>query len=177
MRFFAALAIMMGFAMSVNAQVINAKAEVVAAVTVSSGNSLDFKNVAPGVIKTVDLKDVVALGTATGGETTGNWTITKGTKTQVTVAIDVPATNAVLKSGATNTLPIAYTGRLRIGTDKAKPDNEINIASFTGTATGSTGAFFEASSFEVDLGGTVTPANDQPSGSYSADITLTATYN
>lgn len=180
MRFFAALAVMMGFAMSANAQtIIKAKAEVVAAVTVTAGTPLDFKNVAPGVTKTIDLNNTVAPATtATGGETTGYWTITKGAKTQVTVSINTAA-NPDLISGS-NKLPIAYTGQLRIGEAAASDKVVFPIADFANTPTASNvagGAFFNASTFDVDLGGTVTPTGTQASGSYSADITLTATYN
>lgn len=186
MKFFAALVIMMGFTMSAMAQKtanakINGNATVTAGVTVAKGLDLEFKNVVPGVPKTIDLKNYVSAGTATGGETTGYWTITKGANTQVTIGINTAAVTFL--SGivtATNHLPIgSYTGRLRIGT-AGTPTSEKAITDFASTSTTNvdgTDPFFAASSFYVDLGATVTPATDQAAGSYTAEYTLTATYN
>jgi hypothetical protein len=187
MKFFVAIVIMMSFTMGAMAQTtananISGTATVTAGVTVALGSNLVFQNVVPGVTKTIDLKNVVSAGTATGAETTGYWTITKGASTQVTIGINTASVTYL--SGtvtATDHLPIgSYTGRLRVGGTPAAPTSQSAITDFTSTSTSNTGGtipFFAASTFYVDLGATVTPAANQPAGSYTADYTLTATYN
>jgi hypothetical protein len=185
-RFFAALAIVTGFTLSAKAQTtanagIGANAVVTAGVTVTAGTALDFKNVVPGVAKTIDLKNTVTAGTATGSETTGYWTITKGANTQVTVDIDVASTTYLVGVTNTNHLPIAsYAARFREGGTAAAPSNESAWSAFTGNATANSGGtipFYTASSFIVDLGATVSPIALQAADTYSGTFTLTATYN
>lgn len=182
-KILAALAVMMGFSINAMAQTtdndaIKAQATVMAGVNVTAGTPLNFQNVVPGVVKTIDFTNAVTAGTATAGETTGYWVIDKGANTKITVEINTAA-NLNLTSGSNN-LPITYTGRFRTNADPSSPGNVHPLTNFASTSTensGTTAPFFAADKFYVDLGGTVTPTTNQPTGAYEATITLTATYN
>jgi hypothetical protein len=180
-KFFAALVIMMGFTMGAMAQqnanaVIAGKANVAAQVAVAKVTDLDFKNVTPGVDKTINFVSVVTAGIATGFESTGQWTITKGANTQVTLAFTTLPTTLAGPSAAT--LPIAYTAQLSKAATVAHPIStpiEGNTVSVANSST--TQPYYATDAFQLDLGGTVSPGAAQTSGAYTADITLTATYN
>jgi hypothetical protein len=113
---------------------------------------LDFKNVTPGVAKTIGLTNNVAAGIATGEETTGVFTVNKGADTQVTLGFDLPT---ILigpgEVGFEAALPIGtYTSRLRIG-EVDTPTSLFAVISLTSTATANdveTAAFFSASALK-----------------------------
>jgi len=187
MRFLATLAIMLVFVMSANAagQSSNAnilgKANVAAQVAVSAGTPLDFKNVTPGIVKTIGFTENVTAGTVTGSETTGHFTITKGVNTQVTLAFTaLPTTLNGIATTATEgkTLPVAFTAQLFKAATAVHPiaapaqGNTVVVLNASTTA-----PYYAAASFQLDLGGTVTPDGAQTAGDYESTITLTATYN
>ena len=179
--YFAALVIMTGFATSAVAQqsddaFITPKAIVTAQVAVTAGTSLEFKNVTPGVDKTINFAGNVTAGTATGSETAGHFTITKGANTQVTLGLSDLTVDLAGKAGdpnASSTLPITYTHRL---TGLASDYTITTPASFV-LSQALAPDYYAASTFTLDLGGTVSPINAQAAGEYSTTITLTATYN
>jgi len=157
----AALALTVLATAAVQAQVnnvsITATATVQQPINVSTGQSLNFGNVFPGVIKAI---------AATDGTNAGRWDVTGQASTLVNLSFTLPGN---LQSGA-NLLPIAnFTG----GTNTV--NNAATAAGITpslgGTATLSgTGALF------VWVGAQVSPAINQPAGVYTASVTLTVTY-
>jgi len=185
MKFFAAIAIMMGFTMGAMAQntdtkTITANATVAAAVSIggvgAGGANLDFSSVTPGAIKTIGfIDDVITTGTNTGDEKTGHFTITKSANTQVT--LDLTGLK-YLKKADNTTLNTTYTAQLSDAASHTKsiPAPVSEATSVTVSNSGSP-AFFADTTFQLDLGGTVTPLTTQPSGAYTATISLTATYN
>lgn len=187
MKFLFALALMMGFGLSAFAQVtpqsdnadIKGLANVVAQVAVTKFSDLDFKNVAPGVVKTINFVNTVTAGTTNGGETTGRFDITKGANTQVTLEFTALPTSLDGTGGASgNTLPISYTTQLFKESTTAHPiappaqGNTVIVQNSSTTA-----PYYATDAFQLDLGGTVTPATTQVAGAYEGVITLTATYN
>ena len=183
MKFFAVLALT-GFASSAFAQqsddaTITGVAAVTAQVVVTAGTPLDFNNVTPGVAKTINFVETVTAGTATGSETTGHFTITKGANTQVTLAFTtLPTTLAGTGGASGETLPISYTAQLFKAATTAHPiaapaqGNTVPVINASTTA-----PYYATNAFQLDLGGTVSPVNAQVAGTYQSDITLTATYN
>jgi len=187
-KFFAALMVMMGFAMSTKAvdpQSANAnivgKASVAAQVTVAKVTDLNFMNVAPGVVKTINFSSAVTAGTANGGETKGQFVITKSANTQVTLDFTTLPTSLAGKTGTdteTKTLPISYTAQLFKTATAVHPiaaPEEGNTVPVVNAST--TAPYYATDAFQLDLGGTVTPATNQTAGDYESTITLTATYN
>jgi len=180
MKFFAALTIMLGFSFAMMAQNTNTsndniegKAYVVQAMNVSGLTALDFKNVSPGIPKTIDLKNV-ATGGNIGGETTGKFTVSAAAGTPVNIKFTTLPSNLV--SGGNN----LQIGDFIAAYDNAEsytsgntftPSTGIDITSFPTNPIGSANGIY------VFIGGKVTPTTSQPTGNYAADITLTATYN
>lgn len=147
---------------------INATALVATAITVTPGNNLDFKTIMPGVTKTIGFTNNVT-GNAEGTETTGKFTIGKGANTLVQLSLSAPS----VLDGPGADININYTYQLS-GQTAVAP---ISSFPFTVAKTGATADYWSATSFSFDLGGTVTPATDQLTGTYTAEVTLTATYN
>ncbi|MCK9399080.1 MAG: hypothetical protein M0Q51_03655 [Bacteroidales bacterium] len=180
---FAALTMVLGFAMTGLGQqndnaVIAANATVVGAVVVDSVQSLQFGNVTPGNTKTISTTGTVAVGFAGGTtETEGKFSVTKGANSQVTLTFALPS--VLTKSGGI-TMPINFSD---YGGNKCGAIDATTLYPFTPSAAPlviSNAAFaaaFAAASFIVHLGGTVVPTNTQAAGAYTANITLTATYN
>lgn len=187
-NYFLALILMTGFASSAIAQtaqsddgVISGKAQVVAAVTVTGVNALQFGMVTKGVAKTISTTGTVLQGnTGTsvtmGSEQNGTFTITKGVNTLVTLQL---TSLGYLLNGTTQ-LPINFAD---YGLNKmALLTGATNVA-FTPTSplviqsTGDYANYYAAGSFGVSLGGTVVPILTQEEGDYTGNITLTATYN
>jgi hypothetical protein len=171
----------LGFAVGAKAQqssnaTIAGKAKVAAQVAVAKVTDLDFKNVTPGVVKTIGFTNNVTAGIANTGETTGQWTITKSENTQVTLAFTTLP--IALDGPSSATLPITYTAQLSKASTTVHPisapaqGNTVIVANSSTTQ-----PYYATDSFQLDLGGSVTPAANQTSGDYSANIVLTATYN
>jgi len=182
-KIMAAMAVMMGFAFNAMGQATNTanstfsgKAVVAAAVSVTKGADLDFKNVTPGVNKTIaakkDAASRVTAGTATGGEAQGYFNITKGADTSMRLTFTLPGT---LESG-TNTLTID-TYKYSIFATSATDDADIANGGTVDITSADFSNAYQASSFECHIGATVKPTASQVAGSYSGTITLSATYN
>ena len=136
---------------------INAKATVLAPITIAQGAELDFGNVLPGVNSTV---------AASSGATAGRFDLTGVTGANVNVSFTLPAN---LTSGA-NSLPI--------GSWTACHNTSASQAGCTGftPSAGTTSANFVSGALYVYMGGTVSPAGLQPAGLYQANVTLNAAY-
>lgn len=150
---------------------IQATASVTSPVTVAVGTALDFKTIMPGVVKTIGFSNNVTAGGFVTGETSGHFTIGKGAKTSVQLSLTAP--NTLTGAEGTTPIPITYTYQLS-GQGAVAPITEttFNVANSDPTT-----AYWTATGFSFDLGGTVTPAATQTAGTYSATITLVATYN
>jgi len=190
MKILAAFAIVAGFATGAFAQqsdndVAVAKAEVSAQVVVTKLADLSFGVVTPGVTKTIDNDGTLLAGTAgtgatVGAEAFGQFSVTKGANTSVSLAFSLP-TNLI---NGVNNLAINFTDA---GANKlakltkfngSQTDLEFTPADGITTAnTGSTAEYFSDDDFKVNIGGTVVPTSDQASGVYEGNVTLTATYN
>ena len=182
-KLFAALTIILAFGVTAIAQnnasaIITGTANVASAIGVTTDGGLVFGNVTPGNTKTVSNVGTVIAGTIAGSlEREGRFIVAKGASTQVTLGI---ATPTQLVSGTDN-LAINFVDA---GTVKlAKISDGTNNTDFTPAAgiitanSGTTAWAFLASTFKVHVGGTVVPTATQKSGTYTGDITLTATYN
>jgi len=168
--------------------IVVGRAEVVAQVDVTHQADLRFGMVTPGVVKVIGNNGAILLGTAgastalAGGltEGAGQFRVTKGLNTQVTLALTLPT---VLSGPLTATMPISFTNegaaalaRLNVGATDAPWSLVGNSPSLT-VSNATHAAFFAANSFDVFIGGRVSPVAGQVAGTYVGDITLTATYN
>jgi len=175
-KFFAILAIMLGFTMGAMAQntanaVAQGKAEVMQKMEVTKQVDLDFGIIAQGANKTIGLTNNVTGLPDQGTQTTGRFLVSAAATTSVKLTFTTPEN--LLKDAVT--LPIdTYT----YGHHTAN--------SFTGGTTftdGTTDITFPTNVVEsvngiyVFIGATVKPAANQAIGEYAEDITLTATYN
>ena len=140
----------------VNNANITATATVQQPINVSTGQSLNFGNVFPGVAKTI----------ATTDATAGRWDVTGQASTLVNLSLTLPIN---LQSGL-NLLPIAnFTG----GTNTV--NNAATAAAITPSLGGSA-TLSGAGALFVWVGAQVNPAINQPAGVYTASVTLTVTY-
>lgn len=136
---------------------ITATATVYQAMTVSGARTLDFGSVFPGANKTIG---VVA-------PTSGQFALTGQNSAAVNVSFTLP-TNLV---SGTDNLPIGtWTGCHNTSNSTA------GCTSFTPSAAASASAFSGTGSLWVWVGGTVSPAANQPAGTYNGTVTLTAAY-
>lgn len=136
---------------------INATATVFQAMTVTGARDLDFGNVFPGVAK--------AVGVAAA--TSGRFDLTGQASANVDLTFTLPTD---LASGA-NLLPIGSWTGCTNGTNTT-----VGCAGFTPSAAPTSTAFSGAGALFVWVGGTVTPAANQPAGSYTGVVTMTAAY-
>lgn len=160
-----------------------ASADVLAPVEVDKNTDLVFGNVSPGNTKTIDVESAILNGRAGGTtESAAQFTITKGSNSEVSLEWSLPST---LEDESSNTLNINFnddneTKLSRLTTSSASDgDNQVDLTPADGvTLTASEySSYFSASEFYVWLGGTVVPSDEQTQGSYSGTVTLTATYN
>lgn len=136
---------------------ITATATVFQAMTVTGARTLDFGNVFPGVAK--------AIGVAAA--TSGRFDLTGQSSANVNLSFTLPAN---LTSGANN-LPIGtWTGCTNA------TNTTTGCTAFTPSASATASAFSGAGALFVFVGGTVTPAGNQASGTYTGTVTLTAAY-
>ena len=183
-KFFGAMAIILGFTMGAMAQstdtgTIQGRALVIQGIDVTNVTDLDFGWVSPGLAKTLNLANV-----ATGGQV--------GEGTQTTGVLSVSAAAGSNVNIQFTTLPTALTGpaaaTLPIGTWTAGWHTANPFAGGTtfaaGTATQVAAGNFptndiggSVNGIYVFIGATVTPGATQAAGSYAANIVLTATYN
>ncbi|MFH1374936.1 MAG: hypothetical protein ABII79_14220 [bacterium] len=141
---------------------IQARATVVASMTVIGSNDLDFGIVTPGVDKSVEK---IAVGSA------GEWTVVAGGfGAEVTLDFTLPDS---LSSG-TSSLPITFSSSDASYANSAlatqtNPSVSMNPYSVSTVNLNSTG------SMTVWLGGSVSPIMSQGAGEYTASIQLTVT--
>jgi Mat/Ecp fimbriae major subunit len=136
---------------------ITATATVYQAMTITGARTLDFGNVFPGVAKAV----------AVAAATSGRFDLTGQNSANVNLTFTLPAN---LTSGANN-LPIGtWTGCTNT------TNSTTGCASFTPSGSATPSAFGGTGSLYVWVGGTVTPAGNQPTGTYTGTVTLTAAY-
>jgi len=183
-KLFASLTIILGLAITTFGQqnasaTITGLANVATQVTVAGGGSLEFGNVTPGNVKTVSNSGVVGPGIIGGTtEAAGKFTVSKGVNTQVTLAFTLPSN---LTSGSAN-LPISFADYSSTKCARIAKTSQTDVpftpsAGITVANLGSTVWAFASNSFDVYIGGTVTPDGAQTAGAYTGNITLTATYN
>lgn len=176
-KFFAVLAVMLGFAVGAMAQSntdndkISGKASIIQAMAVTQQVDLDFGIVSQGSAKSIGLTNNVTGLPNQGTQTTGRFLVSAAAATNVDLTFTTPSD---LVSGGNN-LPI---GTYLYGWDVVS--TFAGVTTFTG---GTTDIAFPTNVVEtvngvyVFIGATVTPGASQVVGDYTADITLTATYN
>jgi spore coat protein U-like protein len=136
---------------------INATATVYQAMAVSGLRPLDFGSVFPGVNK--------AIGVAAA--TSGQFSLTGQNSANVNLTFTLP-TN--LTSGVNN-LPIGtWTGCHNTS------NSTTGCVAFTPSGAATASAFSGTGSLWVWVGGTVSPAGNQASGTYLGTVTMTAAY-
>ncbi|MFD2532938.1 hypothetical protein [Gracilimonas halophila] len=190
-------------AQSTDNATISANANVVQDMVVGNEfEDLEFNNILVNSAKFIDATDgsVDASATGTGaaadgitdGETRGYFSIEIISGTNVDVTLDVPSN---LEDGSSNTLQIGF-GETGIGDEtdnlnglltETEPTGTASVTAITGGAgsnfTLTTGEWDLDSAFEMPsggkvylaLGGEVSASSTQTLGSYTGDITLTAT--
>ena len=132
-------------------------ANVLQGIVVTPTQSLDFGNVFPGVNKTI---------AAAAGGSQGSFQVTGQANQNITLTFTLPAN---LVSGV-NLLPVgSWTGWHNINPFSG-PGVNFDPSSGQNTQLSALGQRF------VYLGGTVSPAANQPAGFYSAVATLTVAY-
>jgi len=179
-KFFAILAVTLGFTMGAlaqntdNANIVG-RAQVVQSVDVINQVDLNFGLVAQGANKSIGLTNNVTGLPNQGTQTTGRFLVSAAPATNIDLTFTVPAN---LSSGANQMLigtwmcgwahdnaysvtatPFGVAGV--VSTDIAMPTNPVE---------GVNGVY-------VFIGATVEPTTTQVIGTYTANITLTATYN
>ncbi len=172
---FLTILFMIGLTVSVVAQntanaIASGKAEIVQSMAVTKQVDLDFGLVAQGANKTIGLTNNVTGLPQQGTQTTGRFLVSAAKGTNVDLTFTTP-TNLV--NGSNNLLIEDYTYGWHIAN------------SFAGTTfiNGTTDITFPDNIVEsvngiyVFIGGTVKPTANQAIGNYTANITLTATYN
>ena len=136
---------------------ITATATVYQAMTVTGARTLDFGAVFPGVNKTIGV----------AAATSGQFSMTGQNSANVNVSFTLPAN---LTSGANN-LPIGtWTGCHNTS------NSTTGCTAFTPSAAATASAFSGTGSLWVWVGGTVSPAANQASGTYNGTVTMTAAY-
>lgn len=168
-----AAVIFAGFATTAMAQDIEARAEVMSPIEIDGQEDLNFRLVAQGITKSVDLEGEVTGGAAQGDETAGRFRVQADTGSNVSWNFSVLPTELPIVGGGFQPLSISYTAgwsNVEAGTDM---QDEGAITEGNGHTVNSV----ENGEFFVFLGGTVTPAANQAAGVYEADVTLTAEYN
>jgi spore coat protein U-like protein len=136
---------------------IEARARVLTPLTVTANQDLDFQTVIPGLSKTV------APGDVQSGifDLTGSGTLE--------VQLDFGTLPTTLVSGSDN-LPISF------GSSSAGYSTSLSPGVLTFDPAVNYDADLESGAMTVYIGGTVTPASNQPAGLYTNDITLTVSY-
>jgi spore coat protein U-like protein len=155
-----ALAALAGFAPIAMAQSnsgsITATAVVQQPINVSGAQNLSFGNVFPGVNATVALADAGA----------GRYDVTGQASSPVTLTFTALPTDLNFTG---NLLPVAFTAGYNTANSGA------GATPFT-PASGASASLSGSGALYVFLGGTVTPAVNQPAGSYTGTVTLQVTY-
>jgi len=173
-RFFGALAIMLGFttgsiAQNTDTETLQASAHVLSQVQVLHESDLAFGFVAQGTTKTVALDGVVSGPTQQGNESVGRFRVNVSDGASIIYHLQTPA---ALVNG-TNNLPITFVAERTLAQNWASGATIVTQNAPTSiTAPGAT--------FYVHLGGTVDAggANPPPANlNYTGTVTLAITYN
>lgn len=130
-------------------------ANVLAALTVTAEQNLDFGNIAQGDNVVVDVTDGSAGKFSVTGESATNVTLTYNTLSN-------------LADGGGNTLP--FSQDVQVNSTSDDPSGASALTS------GATQSLNGSGNLYVYLGGTVTADASQAAGSYSGTFTLTAEY-
>jgi hypothetical protein len=183
MKIMAAMAVMMGFAFNAMGQsntdndAIAGKAQVLQAMAVTKQVDLDFGMVSQGSAKTIGLTNNVTGTPNLGTQTTGRFLVSAAAGTSVNLTFTTP-TNLVYD---VNNLPIG-TYVCGYANDNAYSSSAVSFGA-PGTVTKDIASFptndvgSSVNGVYVFIGATVSPTSSQAVGSYTANITLTATYN
>jgi spore coat protein U-like protein len=137
---------------------VQATATVQQPINVTGARDLAFGNVFPGVNQSVAVTD----------PNSGLWSVTGQVSGNVQLTFGLPAT----LSDGTNTMPIGtYVGHWN------QSNSPVGGTGFTPSA-GSTNAQLHAVTGEayVFIGATVSPATNQPAGTYSGTLSMTVVY-
>jgi hypothetical protein len=180
-RFFAAIALVMGLGISAIAQSsdnanITGKATVLQGINVTGVTDLDFGWVSPGLTKTIGLTNDASGGqVGKGTETSGVFTVSAAAGSNVNIQFTTLPAN--LSDGTNNLAISAYTAGY--GTATPFAGTTFTPATSTQVSTGlfPTNTIGIENAIYVFVGATVTPTPTQAAGNYTGTITLTATYN
>jgi len=155
-------------AMSQDVAVGQATATVLAVLSVTATQALDFGNVYQGVAKVQD---------ETSDASSGIFTITGQATSAIACYIQLP--DYVALSDGSDRMPIVFSATdaafsVQVAGTPSAPGAgataNANPRNLTGTAMGATGTS------KIFLGGKVIPTINQTAGSYAADIVLTVAY-
>lgn len=155
-------------AMSQDVAVGQATATVLAVLSVTATQALDFGNVYQGVAKVQD---------ETSDANSGIFTITGQASAAIACYLQLP--DYVALANGTDRMPIVFSATdaafsILVGGTPSVPGagstTNTNPRNLTGTAMGAAGTS------KIFLGGKVVPTINQTAGSYSADIVLTVAY-
>lgn len=138
---------------------LTASAEVIQAIAVVGERDLDFGTVLGGAVVTIDPEDAAA----------GKFEVLAAPGSDVRIQFTQLPTELARVTGV-ETIP------LQLGATIGSTDNPTAGTPVVLTGQGQISAFPASGILFVWIGGTITPATDQPTGSYEATIELTATY-
>ena len=184
MKLFAAATLLCGLSMTGFGQTqsannaIAANATVVGAISVAATQSLEFGNLSVSGPKTINLAGAATGGVTGGTQRQGIYTIQKGANTSVNLSYTAIPTELSITPSGTAKLPITYTSTW--GTDLATGVGGTPV-DVTLNATTTVPQNTANATIYVHLGGTVTPGGvggaATIAGVYTANVTLTATFN
>lgn len=162
-----AVLVLAGFGMPAYAQnstqgTVNASANVVRILSVTSTSDLSFGSFAPGPTSGTVVMTAVGNRTATGGVTLVN--ASAGAQATVNLA-GTPSTSYAVTLPSSVTLTAASGGAT------------MTLGSFTTTLTGGAGSLNTAGTGSFGVGGTLTVAANQPISVYTGSFPVTLTYN
>lgn len=192
-KIMAAVAVMMGFAFNAMGQNATdnatATANVVSTISVTKAQDLNFGQVSVGVDKSVDIDGTAtSTGTVTSsaGVTVGRFKVYAEAGSNVGLQFTTLPTTLAGPSAATMSIKYVedHAGVAKNFAGYGTAENaggatrfDPNSATTVGSGTFPTNSLDSKNGIYVFLGGTVEPQGTQTPGSYTANITLTATYN
>ena len=140
-----------------NSATIQATALVQQPINVTGARDLAFGNVFPGVNKAIPVTD----------PNSGRWDVVGQANANVQLTFTLPAT----LSDGTNTMPIAsYAAHHNTSNSPSGGTSFTPSGAPTNAVLSGTGALW------VFIGATVSPATNQPAGSYSGSLSMTVVY-
>jgi hypothetical protein len=145
---------------------IKANATVLQSATVTGVSDLEFGEVIIG-----EEKEILASATDAGH-------FTLMTNAASSISFTLPENLEASIGGISRLLPVSFANTnygLVIGLDNAGEEVTENFDPTSDYDL--TGSFDHANAFDIYLGGVVTPAANQAAGIYTAEVTMTVTYN